>query len=180
MVQSYPGYLYLGYPKPRLSESTVLELKHINMIVFAICCAAATPSPPPGTCSGFFHRGICLRHSTTSTGTSDIIPAGCTPYRPNVNWTKSDYDTICQRIEGSSACTFVDTDRNGGLCSNFKAILAYESNSLPDVWVNNVTFSWDPATFGTDDCQLVADPPGTIVYACELELTTSPQPPRKS
>ena len=151
-----------------MSRSPLLILL---LYVAFVYFAAMTPVLPD-TCSGFFHRGICLRHSTTSTGTSDVIPVGCTPYQPNLNWTKLDYDAICQQI--TTSCTMVDTDWNGGRCSNFKAILAFESNTVPDVWVHRNTFSWDPSTSSiADDCQLVSNPPGIIVYACRLSENAS-------
>ena len=121
----------------------------------------------PSGCGGWLYKNICLRSSTTSSN-SDNIPSGCNAYQPSLSWGYNDYVAICQHFGGQSACTSVDYDSDGGRCSNFRAILAYEHNHQPnnDVWVSRNTFAWTPVTGSTQSCSLMPNPPGTVVYAC--------------
>ena len=119
-------------------------------------------------CVGWLYRGVCLQSQVVHTH-GDHIPIGCTAYKPSRQWTYSDYVAICQHFHGSSNCANWDSDWNGGRCSNHRAILAYENNYNPDVWVAADTFTWSPSYLfnnQTQDCTLVTNLPGTLVYAC--------------
>ena len=88
--------------------------------------------------------------------------SGCTPYQPARSWTSLDYLVICRHFGGT--CLNYDTDADGGRCSNNAAVLAFENNAFPDVWVNRATFRWRPST-GVPTCDFT---PGrlTVVFAC--------------
>ena len=120
-------------------------------------------------CTGFLYRNNCLRSVTTSVNV-DRIPPGCSPYQPSGIWTKNDYLAICQHFGGSSNCANVDTDYNGGRCSNFQALLSYENYGSPDVWVNKNSFVWSP-TDTYPDCKLISSA-STVVYACNNPAAT--------
>eukprot|EP00117_Sycon_ciliatum_P024662 scpid96975/ scgid2614/ len=127
--------------------------------ISSVCTATCTGS-------GWVYKGICLRKSVVS-GSFDQVPTSCTAYQPSVAWTKGDYTAICTKFGGPSSCTNVDTDANGGRCSNYKAILGYENTGVPDVWVHINTFAWNPTISATPDCQINPNPPATLVYACQ-------------
>ena len=120
----------------------------------------------PSWCTGFFYKGVCLQ-SILSSSSRDHVPASCNAYQPAVSWSQADFIAICTHFHGTYVgCGNIDTDRNGGRCYNYQAVIGYELNSNPDVWVNGHTFSWYPAA-GAQDCQLLTNPPGSIVYACQ-------------
>ena len=116
-------------------------------------------------CSGFLYKGICLRAVKTSSS-SDQIPSGCNAYQPSLSWTRTDFTAICRNFGGAN-CDQVDTDVDGGRCSNYRAVLAYETNTGPDVWVASATFTWNPVSSGSPNCALIAHGSGAIVYACK-------------
>ena len=98
--------------------------------------------------------------------------SGCTPYQPTVNWQKSDYMALCLAgVKVASTaftngrprfpwmdvarCNRVDRDRDGGRCTNHKAIMSYEtlqSQTSPDVWVHKNTFAWSPTSTYELEC----------------------------
>ncbi len=124
-------------------------------------CKNSCQSP----CKGWAYKGICLMASNL-TSNQDAIPAGCTPYQPATGWGQGDYLAICQQFMGPNTnCAQVDTDGDGGLCSNFQAILSWESNGSPDVWLRNPTFSWN-AGKANPNCNLYSAD-GIAVYACK-------------
>ncbi len=120
-------------------------------------------------CNGTIYKGICLMHSALS-GESDKVPGGCTPYQPSVKWGKADFEAICKifspKFGWNVNCTGVDMDADGGLCTNFKAIAAWEGNTSPDVWLRNPTFSWKP-TNGSQNCKIFSLAQTAAVYACK-------------
>ena len=141
----------------------ILTYIHVLLLFF-------TAGPVP--CPGFFYKGICLQ-AVNSTVSQDNVPTNCAAYQPIQSWTRFDYDAICQFFSRSAKCSgSIDRDRDGGRCSNYQALLAFESNTFPDVWVHARTFSWYPSDSLSPNCELLADPPGVIVYACEGLYTT--------
>lgn len=119
--------------------------------------------------NGWVYKGLCLR-AVKQTFSGDMQPSGCRAYQPSLAWDFSDYVSICQHFRGRLACGSIDYDRHGGRCSNFQAILAYENQhqSNEDVWVHRSTFAWNPSHSSSPDCQLVPNPPSTVVYACRV------------
>jgi cysteine-rich repeat protein len=116
-------------------------------------------------CSGWTYKGVCLMASTMS-GNQDYVPSGCKPYQPVAGWGQSDYVAICEHFKaGGTTCGAVDMDADGGRCGNFQAIASWESNTNPDVWVHQATFSWQP-TSGSQNCNLYSAT-GRVVYACK-------------
>ena len=153
-----------------LFSYTCLSHHCVNCVdVYAWMKRVPFPAAPSWCRGGYYHRGICLKKVSVTRYTPSIIPNNCLIYQPrNVQWAKSDYDAVCTFFSGSSSgCTSVDYDRNGGRCLNSQATLAYENNNNPDVWVNSNTFTWSPVSSGrAPDCQVITNPPGTVVYAC--------------
>jgi hypothetical protein len=132
-----------------------------------------------GPCSGYMHKGVCLVGSVI-TRNSDKVPKGCSPYHPSASWTKQDYVDICYNIGqqvgksymSRTRCGRVDTDRDGGRCSNFKATLSFEtqkSQTHPDVYVDSRTFSYNPVSRGNPNCRLdfYNNNEAVAVYACQ-------------
>ena len=138
--------------------------------IYVLCVSAL--SCPPGMCSGgIIYKGICLR-SSQLTRNSDSVPSGCSYYSPPMVWSKSDYNAICNAFGGSSNCFNVDSDFDGGRCTNHYAILSYENNGYPDVWVNGNTFQWNPVSSTTSpSCYLQSGFPTTAIYACRQVST---------
>lgn len=119
-------------------------------------------------CNGWTYKGICLQNATAQ-NSADVVPLGCDPYQPNVRWSYSDFYAICRHFsKNPSGCTNYDRDNDGGRCSNYLAIAAFEDNSGPDVWVSYDVFYWNPTSSSNPNCKLLADPPGTVIYACNL------------
>ena len=123
-------------------------------------------------CKGWVYKGICLMHGTLS-GDADKVPAGCTPYQPSTNWGQADFIAICQaaskKIGWSVNCGSHDTDADGGLCTNFKAIASWEGpgQGSPDVWVRKPTFNWNPVGNGAGQCHIYSYSKTAVVYACK-------------
>ena len=116
-------------------------------------------------CSGWLYKGVCLMANDLSSN-AEAIPNGCTPDQPNTGWGIDDYVSICNHFQAAgTTCSSVDTDADGGLCNNFKAIASWESNANPDVWVHTSTFAWNPTT-GNQNCNLYSAV-GKVVYACK-------------
>ena len=104
---------------------------------------------------------------TSSYSSSDQVVSGCQIYQPTLTWNKQDYEAICSHVTGQNSSHTIDTDSDGGRCSNYQALLAFEGNTNPDVWVNAKSFTWSPTSSSAGNCKLIANPPGYIVYACK-------------
>ncbi len=123
-------------------------------------------------CKGWVYKGICLMHTTLGSN-SDKVPAGCNPYQPSTNWSKNDFVAICaevsKKIGWSVNCSAVDSDADGGLCTNFKAIASWEGpgQSSPDVWVRKPTFNWKPTSSNSPQCKIYSYSKTAAVYACK-------------
>ena len=135
------------------------------------------PIPDPAAyipkCKGWTYDGVCLMARSLSTIDETtvgnlIAPSSCTPYQPSVSWNFTEYRDICNHFKTPNTnCGTVDDDFNGGRCDNHQAVLAFENNAFPDVWVNEYTFVWSPSRNVTrPDCSL-SFLPGTLVFACE-------------
>ncbi|MBM4353953.1 MAG: hypothetical protein FJ109_09210 [Deltaproteobacteria bacterium] len=120
----------------------------------------------------FVHMGYQLCGKTaTANDQANTPPAGCSPITPNTNWGQGDFTTICQHymnVFGGpvGGCSAVDMDADGGNCSNYPAILGFERNSGPDVWVHSGTFSWVPTNSPPGNCNITNASDDILVYAC--------------
>jgi len=125
----------------------------------ADCCA-----------SGWFYKGLCLRASLVNSS-ADSVPNGCVPHQPVLTWGQTEYLDICNHFSAafsiSVSCASVDTDADGGLCTNYQALVAWESivGNSPDIWLHDNAFNWNPKT--SSNCTLVANTPGIVTYACK-------------
>ena len=141
--------------------------KHKFLFAFMLYFVACT------VCTGFIYRGYCLRSAGGFAGDVPTVP-GCIPVTPNLSWNYTDYIAICNYFSSSSTvCSNVDFDFNGGRCNNYPALLAFEENSSPDVWVASNVFTWRPSTALSTDCQLLSDT-GTVVYMCQFTGGVNP------
>ena len=122
-------------------------------------------------CMGFIYRGICLEWVSANANVS--APTTCDVYQPPIHWTRYDFTVLCTFISGSlAACERLYTTSNAGRCFNDEAILAYDFGLRPDLWLNGITFSWIPNRNAPADCQIVSDPLGIVVYACQEPNST--------
>ena len=143
---------------------------HFSFLLSILCCCFFSLL---ASCAGHMYKGYCLQAAVGRRGQSPV-PAGCTvKTTPSLSWTYSDYLAICHMFATSTTtCSNIDQDRNGGRCSNYPALLAFENNGNPDVWVSASRFSWRPTySFTTlPDCVLLSGT-GTVVYMCEKTTT---------
>lgn len=138
-------------------------------------CFASCRSRVASNRDSFMYAGHCMR-SIEPNGDSDRIPSGCIPYYPTTNprWNRNNYDQLCRlsrtSMGRSTNCGNVDMDSDGGLCpgrssGGLWAVMAFESNTSPDVYTNQDWWSWRP-TNGGGNCQLEEDTSTVAVYAC--------------
>jgi hypothetical protein len=124
----------------------------------------------------FLYGGHCM-HSIEPNGDDDRFPSWCIPYWPasNPGWSRGNYNTLCrlsrQSMGRQTNCGNIDMDGDGGLCAGKSAggrnwaVMAFESNTSPDVWMNRDWWSWRP-TNGGGNCQLEEDSSTVAIYAC--------------
>ena len=138
------------------------------MLSFLSACIHCMYVPLLSGCHGFSYKGYCLM-SVQGSAYSQPSVSGCQVITPRLFWGYSDYLAICNHFAiGSTRCSNVDFDRDGGRCSNSQALLAFENNISPDVWVSSSRFTWSPTHFSSSQtCQLLSDF-GTVVYMCAV------------
>ena len=132
-----------------------------------------TPSPTPKhDCPANVkdYKGIKLvsTHAGGGSRSTGVTrpPSDCKVYVPTgLGWDKADYNAIGNMFGGSSNINNVDMDADGGKCTNYDALMAYENNGSPDVWNHASVFNWSPVS-GSQNCNVVADHATTVVYAC--------------
>jgi hypothetical protein len=121
-------------------------------------------------CAGLSYDGLCLRYQIVN---SQAFTPSCEPVVPNKQWVQADFESICTKVTADSGneagCNSIDTDQDGGQCENHAALVSWELNGSPDVWVNKNAFSFDPTSGNNDNCKLVDQVPTLIVYACADE-----------
>ncbi|MSP92341.1 MAG: DUF4215 domain-containing protein [Myxococcales bacterium] len=119
--------------------------------------------------NGYLYNSVCLR-AVVQTTNGNQPPAGCTPYQPAVKWGQPEYLAICNyfspKLGKTVNCAAVDTDADGGLCNNYQALLSWEANSSPDIWLHSASFTWNPKN-GANNCNLVSAGDDIVVYACK-------------
>jgi len=93
---------------------------------------------------GKYYGGVCLMESTLTTN-RDNYPAGCSAYQPYMYWSHQDYININKLFRGNKHSTeHVRGWGNGGLCTNYGAILAYTNwHSNNHVWARYGVFHWN-------------------------------------
>jgi len=100
--------------------------------------------------NGQLYKGVCLAGVKYGNGEPPGAPAGCTPYQPGQGWTQADFQTLCSQyntlLSFSANCTGVDTDADGGSCTNHTDTLAvWDNDSSVDIWVQKTSWSYSPA-----------------------------------
>eukprot|EP00117_Sycon_ciliatum_P033448 scpid78618/ scgid25732/ Protocadherin Fat 1; Cadherin family member 7; Cadherin-related tumor suppressor homolog; Protein fat homolog; Protocadherin Fat 1, nuclear form len=118
---------------------------------------------------GWIYRGVLLKAATLSSNAVNI-PSFCSPYQPgNSAWGRSDYIAICEHFAtAGTLCGSIDMDHDGGLCNNYQALLSFENNGSPDVWLNSGSFSYNPSAANPATCNLPESSPAVVVYACRF------------
>jgi len=116
---------------------------------------------------GLVYKGVCFKRSKLS-GNSDNFPPDCNVYNPRASWQESDYVALMRMFKDRPTWEQVNRDGDGGLCSNFRATLAFQQIKSPvSVWANQNSFVFSP-TNTAPKCQLSADATTMAVYACQV------------
>jgi hypothetical protein len=119
--------------------------------------------------NAWLYKGVCLK-AVAQTQNVAQVPAGCNVYQPAVSWGQAEFLDICnyfsKAMNKAVACGAIDGDADGGQCSNFPALLSYENNGGPDVWVHATSFKWNPSA-QPNTCNMVNASDDTVVYACK-------------
>jgi hypothetical protein len=136
------------------------------------------PQGPPGPigvtlnqlCSrigGLVYKGVCFKRSKLSSN-ADTYPPDCNVYNPRASWQESDYVALMRMFKDRPTWEQVNRDSVGGLCSNFRATLAFQQIKSPvSVWVNQNSFVFSP-TNGSPKCDMFPDSSAMAVYACQV------------
>jgi len=116
---------------------------------------------------GLVYKGVCFKRAKLS-GNSDSFPPDCNVYNPRASWQESDYVALMRMFKDRPTWEQVNRDGEGGLCSNFRATLAFQQIKSPvSVWVNQNSFVFSP-TNAAPKCQLSPDDTTMAVYACQV------------
>jgi len=116
---------------------------------------------------GMVYKGVCFKRSKLG-GNSDRFPPDCNVYNPRASWQESDYVALQRMFKDRPTWEQVNRNGKGGLCSNFRATLAFEQHSSPvGVWVNKNSFVFNP-TNSAPQCTMFGDKTAMAVYACQV------------
>ncbi len=115
------------------------------------------------------YKGVCLAPVKYGNSNPPGPPAGCTPFQHGQNWNQNDFTTLCTQFSASlgmsAACSSIDTDANGGNCSNSNELLVFDNDSSVDVWVHSGSWSFNPQ--GSSKCNQQFGGQHIAVYACQ-------------
>jgi len=133
-------------------------------------CDGCSPTCQSIVSGGFSFDGLCLiSHVTDDENWSN--PADCNPFIPSRTWAQFEFETICNHFSPGTNCGNIDTDNDGGLCTNHsEAIITFEQENAPDVWVHDDTFNWNPNTGNNSvsgSCSFINAGNSRVVIACE-------------
>lgn len=116
---------------------------------------------------GEVYKGVCFKRSKL-TGNSDRTPPDCNVYNPRASWQESDYVALQRLFKDRPTWEQINRNSKGGLCTNFRATLAFEQHQSPvGVWANQNSFVFSP-TNGPAQCQMFGDKTVMAVYACQV------------
>merc|ERR1719199_1751043 len=95
-------------------------------------------------------------------------PPDCNVYNPRASWQESDYVALQRMFKDRPTWEQINRNSKGGLCSNFRATLAFEQHNSPvGVWANANSFVFSPVN-ESPQCQMFGDSSVMGVYACQV------------
>ena len=116
---------------------------------------------------GMTYKGVCFKRSKLN-GNSDRVPPDCNVYNPRTSWQESDYVALQRMFKDRPTWEQINRNSKGGLCTNFRATLAFEQHNSPvGVWANQNSFVFSPVN-GQAQCQMYGDKTVMGVYACQV------------
>ncbi|EKX44631.1 hypothetical protein GUITHDRAFT_152929 [Guillardia theta CCMP2712] len=116
---------------------------------------------------GMTYKGVCFKRSKLI-GNSDNFPPDCNVYNPRASWQESDYVALQRMFKDRPTWEEINRNAKGGLCTNFRATLAFEQHESPvGVWANQNSFVFSPVN-GRPQCQMYGDNTVMAVYACQV------------
>mmetsp|Transcript_40004 Transcript_40004/g.107051 ORF Transcript_40004/g.107051 Transcript_40004/m.107051 type:complete len:367 (-) Transcript_40004:420-1520(-) len=91
---------------------------------------------------GLVYKGVCFKRAKLDAN-ADSIPPDCNVYNPRASWQESDYVALMRMFKDRPTWEQVNRDGDGGLCTNFRATLAFQQVKVMH-WlcrVNNTFFA---------------------------------------
>jgi len=115
-----------------------------RLCVYGLCAGRVGPRGPQGPtgpegpsltqlCSrigGEVYKGVCFKRSKLD-GNSDRTPPDCNVYNPRASWQESDYVALQRLFKDRPTWEQINRNSKGGLCTNFRATLAFEQHQVP-------------------------------------------------
>lgn len=120
-----------------------------------------------GRIGGMTYKGVCFKRSKLE-GNADRFPPDCNVYNPRASWQESDYVALQRMFKDRPTWEEINRNSKGGLCTNFRATLAFEQHNSPvAVWANANSFVFSPVN-ESPQCQMFGDSSVMGVYACQV------------
>uniref|UniRef100_A0A6U4YR53 Uncharacterized protein n=1 Tax=Hemiselmis andersenii TaxID=464988 RepID=A0A6U4YR53_HEMAN len=120
-----------------------------------------------GGIGGLVYKGVCFKRAKL-TGNADSYPPDCNVYNPKSSWQESDYVALMRMFKDRPTWEQINRNSDAGLCTNFRATLAFEQHRSPvAVWLNKNTFEFKPTTAAAK-CKMYGDSSVMGVYSCQV------------